>query len=112
MFENTKITGREKNWRVRKVHQACEIFKGGKNIISSPSFDNDPIWFPLIRTFDNKKNDERVREAPKIRRSAKLQERPRDKTAAAMGSLAQPAFSGGVKTRQGRRADSSGVTTP
>jgi hypothetical protein len=43
MFENTKIIGREKDWRSRKVHEAWKIFKGGKNVISSPSFDIDPI---------------------------------------------------------------------
>jgi hypothetical protein len=112
MFENTKIIGREKNWRSRKMHEACEIFKDGKNVISTPSFDVDPIWFTLVRNFDNKKNGERVIEAPKIRRSARLQEKARVKTAAAVGSLAQLSFSGRVKTRQGRRADSSGITKP
>jgi hypothetical protein len=48
-FEETKVIGKEANWRQRKIREASEILKGGENIISTPSFAIYAIWSPLIK---------------------------------------------------------------
>jgi hypothetical protein len=68
------MIGKEVNWRQRKIHEAGEILKGGENIISTPSFEIDAIWRPLIKTRIRgkwKSNDAQV----PLRRSARLREK-------------------------------------
>jgi hypothetical protein len=48
-FEETKVIGKEPNWRRRKVHEAGEILKGGEKVISTPSFEIYKVWHTLIK---------------------------------------------------------------
>jgi hypothetical protein len=80
LWEQAKVIGQEKNWRARKVHEAGEIMRGGKWVISAPSFNIDPVWRPMIKsmkfsdmkvTKKKKSNENTV----KVRRSQRIIEK-------------------------------------
>jgi hypothetical protein len=43
LWEETEITGKESNWRPRKIHEAAAIMKGGNKVFHAPSIEIDPI---------------------------------------------------------------------
>jgi hypothetical protein len=49
LWTDAEIIGRETNWKARKFQEAAEIYKAGENAISSPSFDINPVWLPVIK---------------------------------------------------------------
>ena len=73
-FEETKVIGKEPNWRHRKVHEAGEILKGGENVISTPSFEIDPIWRPLIKKTRIRKKWKNNNTQKPLRRSARIRQ--------------------------------------
>jgi hypothetical protein len=46
-WDDVKVIGKESNWRKRKIHEAAEILKRADKVISTPSFEIDPVWLPL-----------------------------------------------------------------
>jgi hypothetical protein len=46
---DVRVIGRENNWKKRKIHEVAEMVSR-KNVISFPSFDLDPLWFPMLRS--------------------------------------------------------------
>ena len=47
-WNQAKPIGRETRWKARKCHEALEIYMGGENVISAPSMDVDPVWYPTL----------------------------------------------------------------
>ena len=75
-WEDAKVIGKESDWRKRKVHEAAEILKGAEQVISTPSFEIDPVWRPLIRNTRIRPKFKRNINLPApVRRSARLKER-------------------------------------
>jgi hypothetical protein len=76
LWDQTKIIGREQNIIARRFHEAAEIMRGGDWVMSTPLFNIDPIWRPMIKDiklFPKKKN---VNEAPvRLRRSQRVIEK-------------------------------------
>ena len=70
-WEDAKVIGKEIDWRKRKVHEAAEILKGAEKVISTPSFEIDPVWRPLIRKTRLRPKYKRSEVAP-VRRSARI----------------------------------------
>jgi hypothetical protein len=70
IWSERRVIAREEKWRERKVQEAVEIFNGGNDVISAPSFELIPIWFSWIKNriivLDKK---------PQVRRSSRLKER-------------------------------------
>jgi hypothetical protein len=48
-WDDVRVIGHENNWKKRKIHEAAEMIRR-KNVISCPSFDLDPLWFPVLRS--------------------------------------------------------------
>jgi hypothetical protein len=48
-WDDVRVTGREINWKKRKIHDAAEMVRR-KNVISCPSFDLDLLLFPMLRS--------------------------------------------------------------
>ena len=98
LWDQAEIIGHEQHWKARKVHEAAEIMKGGEMVISTPSFDIDPVWRPMIKNIKIRRSKEREVNAT-VRRSRRIMEREK------RGQ--QPATHG--RQQRGRRA--AAVTT-
>ena len=74
MWDQAKPIGRETRWKARKCHEALEIYMGGKNVISAPSMDVDPVWYT---TLDELKKTRKKRESTTtiLRRSTRIRDR-------------------------------------
>jgi len=79
-WEDVKVIGKESNWRKRKIHEAAEILKGADKVISTPSFEIDPVWRPLIHN-TRLRPKYKATENPPVRRSARLRARVQPITA-------------------------------
>ena len=78
LWDQAEVIGHEQNWRARKVHEAAEILQGGEMVISSASFDIDPVWRPMIKNIKIRKNDKKGSNMI-VRRSQRIIERERKK---------------------------------
>jgi hypothetical protein len=67
LWDEAKIIGMEPHWKKRKFHEAVEIWKGGNNVISTPSLDFNPIWKGLLKDVSLRKP-----EKTQLRRSRRL----------------------------------------
>jgi predicted GIY-YIG superfamily endonuclease len=56
MWDEAKAIGRESNWKARKFHEALEIYLGGDRVISAPSMDLDPVWYPTLDDLKKSRN--------------------------------------------------------
>jgi hypothetical protein len=48
LWDETKIIGKEPDWRARKINEAAVIMEGGNEVFSDPSVEIDSIWKPVI----------------------------------------------------------------
>ena len=74
LWDQAEIIGQEQNWKARKVHEAAEIMKGGDMVISTPSFDIDPVWRHMIKNLKIRKSKEQGNNTT-VRRSRRIIER-------------------------------------
>jgi hypothetical protein len=91
MWDEAKAIGRESNWKTRKCDKALEIYMGGDRVISAPSMDLDPVWYPTLDDLKKSRNKKSTMTAV-LRRSARIrkqQERLSMKNTAAVTSSAQ-----------------------
>jgi hypothetical protein len=91
MWDEAKAIGRESNWRARKCHEALEIYMGGDRVISAPSMDLDPVWYPKLDDLKKSRNNKSTMTTV-LRRLARIrtqQERSRVENTAAVTSSAQ-----------------------
>jgi hypothetical protein len=72
LWDKAKVIGKEQHFRARKVHEAGEILRGQDRIISTPSFNIDPVWRPIIKNLEFPKNKNKEE---KVRRSQRIKER-------------------------------------
>ena len=74
LWDQAEIIGHEQHWKARKVDEAAEILKGGEMVISSPSFEIDPVWRPMIKSIKIRRNSGNESNTI-VRRSRRLIER-------------------------------------
>jgi hypothetical protein len=76
---NVEIIGHEQRWKARKFLEAAEIMKCGELVFSESSIEINPIWRPMIKKLNIRKN----KKLDSTRRSQRLIEKQR-RTAAVL----------------------------
>ena len=92
MWDEAKAIGKETYWKARKCHEALEIYIGGEKVISAPSMDLDPVWFPTLDDLKKSRNKKSTMTTV-LRRSARIKTQQQhsrvENTATAAPSSAQ-----------------------
>jgi hypothetical protein len=71
LWDQAEIIGHKQRWKARKFHEATEIKKGGELVLSEPSMEINPIWRPMIKKLNIRKN----KKVDATRRSQRLMEK-------------------------------------
>jgi hypothetical protein len=75
LWDEAKVIGHEEKKTARKVHEAAEIYVGGQEIISSASFDIDPVWKPMLKNLKLPSHKKNNANNSGTRRSRRIMER-------------------------------------
>jgi hypothetical protein len=70
LWDQAEIIGHGQRWKARKFHEAAEIMKSGELVFSEPCMEINPIWRPMIKKLNIRKN----KKVYATRRSQRLKE--------------------------------------